>query len=160
MATARCGILILRYFDDKIGGTIKGFEGFEEPAHPEYNYIGSNRPYRDVNLDGIFSVERTVTIASGAVVNLFGGTALTLSTAGTAHTIYVDGTLNIQTTSGAIRVPVIVRNGGKLIVSTGANVELAAVTVNSGGEYLKNAPKTSTSYPQKKRFIYTLRRLD
>src|SRR5207248_789926 len=61
------GFMILRYFDDKIGGTISGYTGTS---------AWNNRAYREVNLQGDFTVERNTTVASGATLNLLKNTNL------------------------------------------------------------------------------------
>ncbi|MBI2795022.1 MAG: T9SS type A sorting domain-containing protein [Ignavibacteria bacterium] len=138
------GFLVLRYFDQKLGGTITGYTGTN---------TWSDKSYRTVNLQGDFDVQRDVTIAAGACVQLLPGhgndpgifESTSLSTA-SSRTIYVDGTLNISIPEGdpdgtdiIIDVPIVVRTGGKLNVykinSAAKVVFKKTVTINSNGSW-------------------------
>lgn len=142
------GYLVLRYFDEKIGGTISGYSGVGSGKW-------SNRSYRTVNLQGDFSVERDVTIATGACVQLLPGhendpgifpTTSMASSTSPQKTITVYGTLNISVPDGdalgtdiVIDVPVIIKNGGTLNVyniRSGKKVVFAkTVTCEQGGTW-------------------------
>lgn len=138
------GFMMLRYFDGKLGGTISGYTGTNS---------WGDRSYRTVNLQGDFSVDRDVTIATGACVNLLPGhsndpgvfTSTSLASS-SGRTIYVDGILNISVTEGdalgtdiVINVPIVVRTGGQLNVykiASGKKVVFKKpVTVNSNGSW-------------------------
>lgn len=138
------GFIVLRYFDGKLGGTLSGYTGTNN---------WSDRSYRTINLQGPFSVDRDVTVAPGACVNLIPGhendpgifESTSLATSN-GKVIYVDGVLQISVESGdamgtdiVIDVPIIVRNNGKLIVhkiAPGKKVVFKKkVTIESGGEW-------------------------
>lgn len=128
------GFFVLRYFDDKIGGTITGYTGTNSTF---------DRSFREVNLQGIFEVSRDVTVASGATVNLLKDTELKPD-ASPGECLIIDGTVNVQTLAaeftsttgrGVIDVPVLVRSGGRLVIKSGAVVDFTKkVTVDLGGE--------------------------
>lgn len=142
------GFFILRYFDDKIGGTITGYTGTNSTF---------DRSFRDVNLQGIFEVSRDVTVATGATVNLLMDTKLNPD-ASPGECLIIDGTVNVQTLAaeftsttgrGIIDVPVLVRNGGKLVIKSGAVIDFTKkVTVNLGGELtIENGAKVVFANP-------------
>ncbi|MBM2814308.1 MAG: hypothetical protein HW421_1070, partial [Ignavibacteria bacterium] len=130
------GFLILRYFRDEIGGTISGFAG-----------TTNDMAFREVNLQGEFKVQRDVTIDTGTTVNILPGrdndpgiftsTAFNVGTNGVKQ-INVYGTLNIsmpegdieQGTSIVFNVPVIVKNGGKLVIYKIRNSKTEPVVFN------------------------------
>jgi len=140
------GFMMLRYFDGKLGGTISGYTGTNEWA---------DRSYRTVNLQGEFTVERDVTVAAGACVQLLPGhvsdpgifatTSLLPPSSGT-KTVYVDGVLNISIAEGDVKgtdividVPIVVRDGGILNIyniRSGKKVMFKKkVIVQSGGTW-------------------------
>ncbi|MBM2816892.1 MAG: Por secretion system C-terminal sorting protein, partial [Ignavibacteria bacterium] len=132
------GFLILRYFRDEIGGLITGY------ASPS----GSNvLPFREVNLQGEFKVQRDVTIDTGTTVNILPGrnndpgifekTAFNVGTNGMKR-IIVKGTLNVsmpegdnqQGTSIVFNVPIVVERGGKLVIYKIRNSKTEPVVFN------------------------------
>jgi hypothetical protein len=127
------GLMILRYFDDKIGGTIGGYTGTS---------AWNDRSYREVNLQGDFIVQRNTTVASGATVNLLKNTNFNQRTDITnpSECLIIYGTMNIQTFSdgsgrGTINCPILVKSGGKLVVKSGAEMDFTKkVFVEMGGE--------------------------
>lgn len=144
------GFLVLRYFDGKLGGTIKGYEGTGSTPRK-----WSRRPYQTINLQGDFTVERDVTVAAGACVQLLPGhendpgiftdTRLLPPSSGD-KTVYVDGVLNISIPEGdaigtdiVIDVPIVVRDGGVLNIyniRSGKKVMFKKkVIVQSGGTW-------------------------
>lgn len=148
------GYLVLRYFDGKLGGTIKGYEGTGSTPRK-----WSRRPYQTINLQGDFTVERDVTVAAGACVQLlpghesdpgiFASTSLLPPSSGT-KTIYVDGILNFSVPEGddlgtdiVIDVPIVVRDGGVLNVYNIRNgkkvIFKKAVVCSLGGTWKMHA---------------------
>lgn len=145
------GYLLLRYFDGKLGGEIKGYVGTDG---------WSNKSYRTVNLQGPFTVERDVTIAAGTTVNLLAGHSgdpgvfeATSITASSGKKIIVEGNLVISVEDGdtkgtdiIIDSPIEVRDGGCLIINKikdGKKVQFKqAIVVKSGGTWKFN-PKSN-----------------
>jgi len=147
------GYLILRYFRDEIGGTIFG----NKPGNPA---LHEDMVFRNVNLQGDFKVQRDVIIASGCEVTLMPGkegskktyrsTKFLKGTNG-MKTVFVDGILNIgldivddEGSEIIINVPVVVRDGGKLIINQIRSDFSRLVTfdknviVEAGGELIIN----------------------
>jgi hypothetical protein len=152
------GTLILRYFNNEIGGVISGYSN----QHTESNgATGWDHSYRIVNLQGKFTATRTdnnpsgysTTIAEGATVNLLAGTltdpTALLAPVGTTRTLMVNGTLNIYTANGnqdyvastnaggdVITMNIIVSSTGIVNVKTGADARVAGnVHILGGGHW-------------------------
>lgn len=134
-------IFIQRYFDDKIGGTISGWNGTPNGD-------------QGVNLQGIFTAERDVTVAPGATVTLWGGTTsdptALVQVSGQSKSILVQGELDVELKNGGTAYDATAKTGGDIIctnitvssngilrVKTGADARFAAdVTIQDGGQWI------------------------
>ncbi|HET6399962.1 MAG TPA: right-handed parallel beta-helix repeat-containing protein [Candidatus Kapabacteria bacterium] len=150
------GFLILRYFRDQIGGHISGYArsttdqndnaSSKDPVTETYPYETS---YREVNLQGTFTVARQTIIDQGCTVHVLDGS--TFNPSGT-NNIEVDGTLSVETTSednrATFKVPIHVVSGGTLIMQSNSHSEFTQlITVDPGGTLeIKDGTKTVFSY--------------
>lgn len=167
------GFLVLRYFDSKLGGTIKGYEGTGSTPRK-----WSRRPYQTINLQGDFDVERDVTIASGACVQLIpahtgdpGIKDVMRLFSSSGKKIIVEGTLNISLPETAeddageralraditIDVPIEIKSGGVVNVysiKTGKKVFFKKSVVCSLGGTWKMHPGANVELYEKNHYCH------
>lgn len=167
------GYLILRYFDGKLGGTIKGYEGTGSTPRK-----WSRRPYQTINLQGDFDVERDVTIAAGACVQLIpahtgdaGIKDVMRLSSSSGKKIIVEGTLNISLPETAeddageralraditIDVPIEIKSGGVVNVysiKTGKKVYFKKSVVCSLGGTWKMHPGANVELYEKNHYCH------
>ncbi len=160
------GYLLLRYFDNELGGTLSGYSGTGTQKWAE-------RPYRTINLQGDFNLTRDVTIAEGATVQLIpahvsdpGIRDVMRLYSNTGKKIIVEGTLNISLPESedddageralradiTIDVPIEIKNGGVVNVysiKTGKKVFFRkAVACSLGGTWKFHPGATAELYHQ------------